>query len=117
MPYTVISNTIQEVAAGAAFMPVRLGESLTRQMAEFSQTRRMPAQKCRVEIYSLSRFEDEEEFNAMVELFGGEPMHFMFLNECAVRACAHFNIPINAIGTVEEPPQQKSLLLRHLFIS
>lgn len=117
MPYSVISNTIQEVAAGAAFMPVRLGESLLLQIIKFSRQSHVPTQTCKVEIYSLSRLENEEEFNDLVARFGGDPMHFMFLNECAVSACAYFNIPIAPVGTVNEPPRSSSLMLRHLFVT
>jgi hypothetical protein len=116
MPYTVICSTIQEVADGAVLMPVRLGESLLRRIAEFSQANRTLSQKCEVEIYNLGIIDDQDEFNALVNNFGVEPMIFMFLNECAVRACAHFNIPINPIGNVNEPPRHSSLLLRHLFV-
>jgi hypothetical protein len=117
MGYIVLSNTVQEIAAGASHIPTRLGERLVQQMVEFSQAQRTPAERCDVEVYFMNSFIDHEEFAALRNRFGGNPMQFLFLNECAVRACEHFNIPINAVGTVDQLPPRTGLALRNLFIS
>ncbi len=113
MPYTVLSSTREEVASGAAFLPIRLAEILTRRLWDLGQARRAPRETCEVEIYFLSSFLNREAFHTLTERFGVNPMYFLSLNECAVRAFEHFNIAINPIGTVDELPAGVGVSVKH----
>jgi hypothetical protein len=115
MSYTVLSSTIEEVASGAAFLPIRLADRLTQRLWELGQARRPARETCEVEIYFLNSFLNREAFHVLKERFGGDPMQFLFLNECAVRAFEHFNIAIDPIGTVEELPAGVGVSVRHML--
>jgi hypothetical protein len=96
---------------GSYFVPSELGDMLSRQDAGSAHTQ----QRCQVEIYFLNTALDREEFNRFRSRYGRDITQFFFLNDCAVRACAHFNIPIATLSRVEDLPEHTGVALRHLF--
>jgi hypothetical protein len=115
MAYTILSFTRYEIASGAGLLPLRLSGRLIDRLWELIQTRRPAMETCEAEIYFLNSFPSKDSFDELKARFGGNPMEFQFLNECAVRAFEHFNIPINPIGTVEALPAGVGVLLRNKF--
>jgi hypothetical protein len=113
MPFTVLSYTHEEVALGAALLPVRLSEKLIDRLWEIIQTGKPVSETCQVQIYSLNITLNKAAFEGLRARFGGEPMLFMLLNDCAVRAFEHFKIPIEPVGTVELLPQGVAGLLNY----
>jgi hypothetical protein len=113
MPFTVLSYTREQVASGAALLPIRLSEKLTARLWEIIQTGKQVFETCEVEMYFLNNIQNAASFERLKANFGGDPMDFMFLNECAVRALEHFEIPISPVGTIEELPGGVGILLTH----
>jgi hypothetical protein len=111
MPFTVLSYTHEEVALGAGLLPIRLSEELIDRLWEIIQTGKPVSETCQVEIYSLNITLNKLAFERLKARFGGEPMQFMFLNDCAVRAFEHFKIPIKPVGAVEQLPEGVAFLL------
>lgn len=68
-----------------------------------------------MEIFFLNAFQDREEFNEYRKRFGTDATQFFFLNDCAVAACKHFDIPITPVGIVDELPQNAGVALKHLY--
>src|SRR5580658_10282648 len=102
MPYTVISQTSSEAAAGGSMLMVRLYEKLLHQLTLVSKAQ--AREICNVKIHFLDCVTGPESFEEQKRRFGGEPLTFYFLNDCAVRAFAYFGMKIRPIGTVEELP-------------
>ena len=115
MAYTVLFSTREEVASGGAFLPIRLAERLTKRLWDLGQEHIAVRETCKVEIYFLNSFINRDSFETVRGRFGGDPMYFLFLNECAVRAFGHFNIPIEPIGIVETLPAGVGVLVQHIL--
>jgi len=103
MPYQILPLTHHQVSNGALqpFADLKL-RSEERKVEIENQQGLLPVQQCQMEVFFINPSTDPATFKTFSVRFGNDLLDVLFFNECAVRACQYFKIPLHTVDQIAD---------------